>query len=197
MTLPIRDARKYVFAAAAVLVVLDLVCIGILISPWGRSRNALQATLVESRQELDAKLREVGPSRGMDGKLQTVSVKTAEFYQQRLPALYSEIDDALGDTEKQSGVHVSSIRYAAQTDTRREELETPEGLRRVNIVLDISGRYVETVKFINALERSKVFFVIQSVNLAGESVAGERSRGGDTTVGLQLGVETYLRRGAA
>lgn len=193
----IREARRYVFVSAAALLLIDLVCLGILVSPWGRSRTHLQGRLSNFQTELQTKVRQVGPSRGMDEKLKTVSATTRDFYDQRLPQLYSEIDDALGAAEKESGVHMGDVRYGTQAQANKEEIPIPEGLRKVNIVLTISGQYVEDVRFINALERSKVFFVIQSVSLAGEQGREQTTGRTGTNVTLQLGVETYLRRGAA
>lgn len=192
----IRETRLYVYTAAAVLIVADLVVIGILLSPWGKSPGQLQNRLGELKQELSAKAREVAPSRGMDKKLANASGESKVFYEERLPTLYSEIDDALAGAEKESGVHMSNVRYSSE-NVRREETKVPEGLRKVNLVLTISGEYVQDVKFINALERSKVFFVIQTVSLAGQRNTEQRRMGSsETNVGLQLGVETYLRRGA-
>ena len=62
-----------------------------------------------------------------------------------------------------------------------------EGLRNLNIDLALSGSYLQEVKFINALERNKLFFLIDGVTL-GEQQGNVR---------LQLKVETYLRSGAA
>jgi hypothetical protein len=62
-----------------------------------------------------------------------------------------------------------------------------EDLQRIEITLTISGPYVSDVKFMNAMERDKVFFVINSVTLAG----------GNNGVQLQVKAETYFRTGAA
>ncbi len=40
-----------------------------------------------------------------------------------------------------------------------------EGLRKLNIEITLSGDYLQEVKFINALERDKMFFLIDAVAL--------------------------------
>ena len=60
-------------------------------------------------------------------------------------------------------------------------------MRNLSIDLALSGSYLQEVKFINALERNKLFFLIDGVTL-GEQQGNVR---------LQLKVETYLRSGAA
>jgi hypothetical protein len=49
----------------------------------------------------------------------------------------------------------------------------------------LAGEYQRIVKFINALERDRTFFIIDRVNLA-------EQQGGN--VRLELHLETYLRR---
>jgi hypothetical protein len=48
----------------------------------------------------------------------------------------------------------------------------------------VTGDYADEMRFINALERSKTFFVINSVSLGGAE---------GRTVRLELHVETFLR----
>ena len=72
---------------------------------------------------------------------------------------------------------LSNVRYAAAD-------ETVEGLRQLQMDASLSGDYVKVVKFINALERDKMFFLVGGIAL------GERGTG---TITLQIHVETYLR----
>ena len=53
--------------------------------------------------------------------------------------------------------------------------------------VSLSGDYLQEVKFINALERDKMFFLVDGITL-GEQQGNVR---------LQLKLETYLRSGAA
>ena len=57
----------------------------------------------------------------------------------------------------------------------------------MNVEITLSGAYLQEVKFINALERDKMFFLIDGVALAEQQ----------GNVRLQLKLETYLRGGAA
>jgi type IV pilus assembly protein PilO len=76
-------------------------------------------------------------------------------------------------------VHLSGIKY--------EEKPAPvEDLRKLYIDIALSGDYLQEVKFINGLERDKMFFLIDGVTL-GEQQGNVR---------LQLKLETYLRAGA-
>jgi len=161
------------------LVVLDLLCIGYLLSPAGKSRQARQRDYYELRAQLTAKRQEVLPTRGMDQKLQQASADVAEFYGNRFPAQYSAVAADLGKMANEAGVRFASLKY--------DEKDAPvQGLRKLNIEIALSGSYLQEVKFINALERDKMFFLIDSVSF-GEQQGNVR---------LQLKVETYLRAGA-
>ena len=51
------------------------------------------------------------------------------------------------------------------------------------IEADLSGNYVSLARFINALERADMLFVINSIELAGEQ----------NGIKLQMKLETYLK----
>ena len=83
----------------------------------------------------------------------------------------------MGKVAGQNGVHIGQIRSKAK-DTESV------GLRPVEIEADFSGGYLQLIRFINALERDSIFFIVDSVQLGGE-------QGG--TVRLQLKLETYQK----
>jgi hypothetical protein len=176
----IREVRKTLLPVVVGLLAVVLACVGYLLSPAGRSRAARERDLTQLQAQLAAKHQEVLPTRGMDGKLKKASDDITGFYQDRFPAQYSAVSEQLGKLASTSGVQITGVKY--------EDKDTPvEGLRKLNIELALSGSYLQEVKFINALERDKIFFVIDGVTL-GEQQGNVR---------LQLKVETYLRSGTA
>ena len=175
----IREVRKTLLPVLIGLLVLVLACIGYLMSPAGRSRQARQSDLDVLQTQLAAKRLEVLPTRGMDGKLKQASTDIAAFYNERFPAQYSTVSEELGKLAGESGVHIAAVKY--------EDKDAPvEGLRKLSIEVALSGSYLQEAKFINALERDKLFFAVDGVAL-GEQQGNVR---------LQLKVETYLRGGA-
>jgi type IV pilus assembly protein PilO len=176
----IRETRKKLMPVVIALAVVDLACIGYLLSPAGRTRAARQRDYYALRDQLVAKQQEVLPTRGMDQKLKQASQDIASFHKTRFPAEYSDVSDELGKVAAETGVHLANIKY--------DDKDAPvEGLRKLNIEIALSGDYLQEVKFINALERDKMFFLIDGVALAEQQ----------GNVRLQLKVETYLRPGAA
>jgi len=174
----IREIRKTWMPVVIALVVAAGLCVGYLLSPYGRSRNARVREYNELRAQLTAKRKDVLPTRGMDGKLKQASQDIGAFYGQRFPAQYSAVAGELGRLASENGVRFASIKY--------DDKDTPiEGLRKLNMEVTLSGDYLQEVKFINALERNKMFFLIDGVSL------GEQQG----VVRLQLKLETYLRSG--
>ena len=176
----IRETRKKLMPVVIALVVVVLAGVGYLLSPAGYSRQARQREYTKLHDQLIAKQQEVLPTRGMDDKLKQASHDILGFYDTRFPAEYSSVASELGKIAAETGVHLSGVKY--------DEKDAPiEGLRKLNMELSIAGDYLQEVKFINALERDKMFFLIDGIALAEQQ----------GNVRLQLKMETYLRAGAA
>ena len=175
-----REARKKVKIAIAVLLAVDLLAAVVLFSPLVGSERSRREQLDQLWRELQLKTRAAEPLRDFDKKIVTARQQIDDFYKNRLPAQDSAIYEELGKLAGQSGVRIGQIRSKAK-DTESV------GLRPVEIDADFSGGYLQLVKFINALERDQLFFIVDSVQLGGE-------QGG--VVKLQLKLETYQKASA-
>ena len=123
------------------------------------------------------KARESAPWRGLDKKIPQAKREIDAFYRDRFPSSYSAISSNLDKIAAESGVRVSSEKYA------EKDADIPS-LQRVEIDAEVSGDYVPLAKFINSLERSQLFFMIDGLDLGGEQSGGVR---------LHIKLETYLR----
>jgi type IV pilus assembly protein PilO len=175
----IREVRRTLTPVVVILGLLIVACIVYIVSPAGRSRQARAQEYQQLQAEVLAKRKEVEPTRGMDGKLKQASVDINSFYQERFPAEYSAVAEEIGKVAGDTGVRLAAVKYD-QKDA------VIEGLHKLNIEITLSGDYLQEVKFINALERDKIFFLVDAVAL-GEQQGNVR---------LQLKLETYLRSGA-
>lgn len=173
----IKRARRRFTAVAIVLVCLDLLSVGVLLSPIGRGARAGQHQVLHLWSQLRAKDQEVLPLKNIDKKVVEAKTEISDFYDQRLPDSYASISEQLGQLANENHVVLADGRY----DTKAAEIP---GLTRVQVTATISGDYVQAVKFINALERDKTFFIVNSV-------AVSTAQGG--SVRLRVQVETYLR----
>jgi type IV pilus assembly protein PilO len=167
-----RQRLKFVIAA---LILADAAAVAVLVTPIAGMRETRQQEMRQEWQQLKA--REFAPWRGLDKKLPRAKQQIEEFYQERFPAEESSISASLGSVASASGVRVSGFKYSVK--------DAPiEGLERIEIAANLSGDYLQLVRFINALERNKLFFLIDGVELGSEQ---------NGIVGLQLRIETYMR----
>ena len=176
----VPELRSRLTAAAAVLLALDLLAGLFLLSPLGRSRSTQEDDYNRIRLNLKAKMTESLPLRGMDKKLAQAETDLATFYKDRFPAQASAVPEELGKLAAANGVRVSEVRYASEATGQ-------DGLQRVSMDATLAGDYLQAARFINALERDHMFFVIREVTLSDQ-------QGG--YVRLELKLETYLKAGA-
>ncbi len=103
------------------------------------------------------------------------NTQAEDFYASRFPSAYSTITAALDDLATKSSVR----------RTRTSYVQTPgvAGLAEVRIDTNHSGEYAPLMHYINGLERSKTFFIINGLTLTGQ-------QGG--TVNLRLHLTTYI-----
>ncbi len=157
------------------LVILLAVCLGaalILLSPIGSSSRRGRREIEQLRAELHSKALEIEPMQGIDRKVIAAQDEIATFYRDRLPSSYASISEGLGAVAAEKGVTLTTGHYKA------EPSEVP-GLQHLLIDVSISGDYLHVMEFINATERSKTFFLIDSINLT-------EQKGGIVQLRIQL-----------
>jgi Tfp pilus assembly protein PilO len=174
-----KSRRKLKIAIGA-MVAADVIALAVLFSPLVGSAESRRLQVGQLQAELTKKTSEVKPLRGMPDKIVLAKGQITEFYKDRFAAKDSELLNELGKLAPENGVRMQQARY------KQEEAET-SGIVPVEIEGSFSGDYLQLVRFINALERSTMFFEVDGVDLAGESAG---------PVKLQITIHSYLRSGA-
>lgn len=174
-----RSSRRNLKIAIGAMLAADVVAVGVLFSPLVGSADSRKLQLNELTVERQNKAREVEPLRGMDKKIVLAKDQIAGFYKGRFAAKDSDLATELGKLVAENGVHMHQAKYT------EEDPEIP-GIVPVEIQGTFSGDYVQLVRFINALERAKLFFTVDGVDLAGEDTG---------PVKLGITMHSYLRSG--
>jgi len=174
----LRETRRKMKITVGVLAGVSVLAGGLLVSPLVGSAAQRQQDLNQLRAQLTTKNRQVEPLRGIDKKIPLATKQIDDFYRDRFASHDSEVADALETLAKQTNVKIQSTKY---------KWGDPEsvGLRRVEIETSIQGDYQPLAKFLNGLERSKVFFVINSIGLAQQN----------GPIQLQMKLETFQKVG--
>ena len=103
-----------------------------------------------------------------------LALVTAGFLRTRVAA------QAKPESAQHPAVTIEQVKYSSKEPG-------PGRLQLVEMQADLSGSYVSLARFINALERNEMLFIINSVTLGSEQ-AGH--------IKLQMKLETYLKAGA-
>jgi type IV pilus assembly protein PilO len=177
-------ARKRIITIIAILACIDVAAVVYLLLPL-RGAAAQPAQVQQQAEEEYRQLsRTTVPLRGIDQKLAQAQKDDSRFTQTRLPGRYSDVVAELGKLANANHIRITSVSYKTDPSqlTGIENLEMHAGL---------AGPYVNIVKFMNAVERDKMFFIIDSVGLTGERSGNKGPSNGEVRLDLKL--DTYLR----
>jgi Tfp pilus assembly protein PilO len=170
-------------AGVVALALLVLYLIVHLIFLW-QGLNAHNAeALDQQRVQLIAAQISAKPLRGLDTKLVQSTHDANAFYETRLPYADSQMLAEIGVLTKKAGVRWTHAQYS-----NNAALSGDYALTAVSIDASVSGDYRPIVQFINSVERDKLFFVINGINLTGQQTG---------QVNLRIRLTTYLRPGNA
>jgi len=176
----LQHSRRKLKIAIAAMVAADVIAAAVLFSPLVGSAESRQIEMSQLSAELTKKNREVEPLRGVDKKIVIAKGQITQFYKDRFAARDSDLLAEVGKLASETGVRMLQAKYT-------QEDPTDAGVVPTEIEGNFSGDYLQLVRFINALERSKQLFTVDSVTLAGENTG---------PVHLEVKMHSYLRSGA-
>lgn len=175
----LRQTRKKLKIAMAVMAGVDVLALAFFVSPLIGSPDSRRQQMNQLQTELNTKTRDVEPLKNLPEKVFLANHQIADFYKRRFPSQSSQVATELGKLAVAEGITIDQVKY--------KQLETGEAsLRPMEMDADLAGNYVALAKFINALERDEMFFIINSITLGGEQQ-------GPVKLGIKL--ETYLKAG--
>lgn len=168
------------WAGVGLLVLVNLYLLGHMAYLWHESSKYNADAMAAQRIELKTAEIAAVPLRGLDAKLPLATEEADRFYRERLPGTDSDMLRELGALTKKAGVRLTRVQYAPATVLAG----TPGELTEVRMDATLTGDYRPLMLFLNAMERDKMFFVVNRVTLTGQQTG---------TVSLRMGLTTYLR----
>jgi Tfp pilus assembly protein PilO len=176
----LRKTRKDLKIALLAMACIDLLAALLYFSPLIGSAESRRTELTELQGELALKTREVAPLKDLPQKVNVASTQIGDFYKKRFPSQNSQILTEVGKLASANGVRIEQGTYKpADTVT--------VGLQPIEMDYNLAGNYTALARFINALERDDMFFIINSVTLGGDPQG---------PVKLSMKLETYLKVGS-
>jgi len=176
----LRKTRKDLKIALVVMAGIDLLAAALYFSPLIGSAETRRMDLNQLQAELTQKTRQVAPLKDLPQKVHLASHEISEFYQKRLPSQNSQILTEIGKLASANGVRIEQGTYKPAD-------EITVGLQPIQMEYNLGGSYTSLARFINAVERDDMFFIINSVTLGGDPQG---------PVKLSVKLETYLKVGS-
>lgn len=176
----LRKTRKDLKIALIVMAGIDLLAAGLYFSPLIGSAETRRMDLNQLQAELTQKTRQVAPLKDLPQKVNLAGREISEFYQKRLPSQNSQILTEIGKLASANGVRIEQGTYKPAD-------EITVGLQPIQMEYNLGGSYTSLARFINAVERDDMFFIINSVTLGGDPQG---------PVKLSVKLETYLKVGS-
>jgi len=175
----LRELRFKLRIAAGVLGLLCLALAGLLVFMSTGSARQDETFRALHLQVQNSKAAMV-PPQTVEERVKDAREQIAHFYEDRFPATASSIFEQLGKLATENHVRLNQAAY------KTDDSDLP-GLQLVTVTANLGGNYEQAMKFINALERDKMFFIVNGVSL-GDQTGGN--------VRLNIILETYMKGGA-
>ncbi len=174
-----KPARTGIRTILTLLLTADGLLVLLVFWPPGASLQSRQAEFQRLQAEHEAARDMVQQMRELQAKLQDAIQNHQQFSRQNFLLREGAFSVMLEDLERlatQNGLRTGGVSYALQEEREQE-------LVKLEATLAIEGGYSNLVHFINRLEQSQLFWIIDSLNVSG-SVSRE--------LRLNLQMETYF-----
>jgi hypothetical protein len=168
--------RHWHYALVGLLCLVNLVLAVRLVYAWKSAAAGDAASLEQQQIQYQAMQLKTKPLRGLDKKIDQAQLDEQAFYDKRFPATYSQVLDELGVLAVKNNVLLSREQFA--------QGKLNEGVYELRMNANLTGDYAPIVRFINGLERDKIFFLIDGIALSGQE---------NGIVNLRMLLATFLR----
>jgi Tfp pilus assembly protein PilO len=179
----IQSWRTWKIIIGVALGLLLLIDAGLIFVIWQSSREGTESTRAQrDRLALQAKLLKADVERGekIRASLPKIGKDCDSFYQEKLKGSdtgYSTIVSDLGDLTTKAGLKSSGLAF------QQKEVKD-HGVIEISIRTAVQGDYPAIIHFINDLEHSKNFYLLDNLHLDSAGTGGLR---------LSLDLRTYFR----
>jgi Type II secretion system (T2SS), protein M subtype b len=181
--------RRLIIAGLAVLLLVDGAFAYYSIKLSGVRRDPREILAAEKTQ-LELLRADVKRAAGIQKKIPDY-VKAFDKYEGDLPLAsggYSVIDGELSSVAKASHVILEDRRFHQKDVPGRDLLE-------IGLDATVSGEYANIVRFLNALQRSRNTYIVDSLGLESESTTQGAGAGAPAGLKVNLHLRTFFRKG--
>jgi Tfp pilus assembly protein PilO len=160
--------RPVLLGAIGVLLAINLVFFVLLLKPAGQRAEQQRQQVEELRKQMQSHRDAAAALHSIAGNLDVSSREGSDFYAQKFlpkPTGFSIVMEEVDRAARANNVRKGSVSYGLGAVAGRPDLE------QVDITTVVDGDYGNVVRFINAVERSPLFLIIDSIS-AGAGTTG-------------------------
>lgn len=163
-----RDARVVARAVLGLLLLANIIAAVLVLRPFGGSAEELEERLSGLRRQLQQRQGELMRLRSIVDKVEKARVAgdqfmAAHFTDER--SAYSTLLEELGRASKEGGMR------QREHSIGLEEIEGSE-LAMMSVTANYEGSYGDLVRFVNQIDRSSRFLIIESLRAAPQQSGG-------------------------
>ena len=165
---------------AVVLALIPLILVVWYVADRSFGISAGEIVLSGKRAQIASLSAQLTPLRGIAKEISDTKAAIDNFYANRVPTSYSQLTSSVGAIAMKSAVRLTQVTYS-QGDPGSDLVE-------ISMEAGVNGDYRQVMRFVNGLERDRVFYVIRALSFAGQ-------QGG--SVSLRVRVSTWMKPGDA
>jgi Tfp pilus assembly protein PilO len=176
-----KDRRMLVRAGLGVLLAANLVTAAFVLHPLGGSVEDLTREMQSKQHDLALALQRAERTRGLEVKVKQAKVEGDKFLDECTMDRRSAYSTVLGELERtavESGMKPKEASYVP------DEVLGSDTILQLTISANYEGSYASLTKFVNLLDKSPRFLIIESLQAAPQAK-------GDLSVTLKL--DTFIR----
>ncbi len=184
LPLNIKDPRVLVRAALGVLVVANIVAALLAFKPWGGSAEDLAREQADLQQQLASAKGRLDKTKALVAKAERARKEGDGFlneYTTDRRTTFSTIFAELERVAQEAGIQPRPVSYEL------DQVEGSDSLYQLNISAAYEGSYASLTKFVNLLDKSPRFLIIESL-----MAAPQQSNAGDA-LSVSIKLDTFVR----
>jgi hypothetical protein len=165
----IKDPRVGVRVALGTLLLANLIAAVILFKPWGGSAEDLERQLVTLRQQVPQRQAALTRSKALVEKVEKARAEGDQFMTRFMLNGRSTYSTIIGELDRAA----TQVKLAPrERQFGVEPIDGSENLGIMTISANYEGAYPNLTKFINELDRSPRFLIIESLQASPQPVGG-------------------------
>ena len=160
----LREPRSFMVVIAVVLLCANLVAAAFAFHLFGRSPADVAQQLQNTRGELSAARARLALTRQVSGKVQKARGEGDQFltlYMTPRRTTYSQVYAEIQDAAERSG-----MKWKDGTFSPPDPVKGSDDLSKLTLSVSFEGPYSDLLKFVNLLDRSRRFLIIDSLTAA-------------------------------